>query len=107
MKPVPNDRGYLLQQTQGHPSSSKGKELLGLRDMCKRPAGSGPCPMRTSPVNVRSAALGSSAKLGKIDTGLGRPKNTLPVGSRTFDIVSSSSGGNDPTTSWEATQVRR
>ncbi|CAM9438750.1 unnamed protein product, partial [Ectocarpus fasciculatus] len=91
-------------QTQGHPSSSKGKEIFGLRDLRKRPVGSGPCPMRTSPVNARSAALGSSAKLGKIDTGLGRPKTTLLVGSRTFDIASSSSGGNDPTTSREATQ---
>ncbi|CAN0216423.1 unnamed protein product, partial [Ectocarpus sp. 12 AP-2014] len=92
-------------QTQGHLSSSEGEKLFGLQDMRKRPAGSGPCPMRTSPVNARSAALGSSVKLDKIGTGLGRPKNALPVGSRTFDVVSSSSGGNDPTTSWEATQA--
>eukprot|EP00752_Nemacystus_decipiens_P009941 g8865.t1 len=41
-------------------------------------AGSGPCPMRASPVNARSAALGSSAKLRNKHTGVGKAKMTTP-----------------------------
>lgn len=47
-------------------------------DQRKQPvAERGPCPMRASPVNARSAALGSSVKLRKVDAGGVRARKTL------------------------------
>eukprot|EP00903_Cladosiphon_okamuranus_P014275 g13258.t1 len=60
-------------------------------------AGSGPCPMRASPVNARSAALGSSAKLRSKDTGMGKAKMAAPVDS-------SSSSGNGQQTFYNSTE---
>ena len=61
------------------PMYSKGQQnrsqLIGPAGRRKGPAGgSGPCPMRASPVNARSAALGSSAKLRSKHAGVGKAK---------------------------------
>lgn len=102
---TPKKSTFLPRQFSDNPSgiekANGGSELLR-----KRPGvGSGPCPMR-SPINARSAVLGSSAKLAVIDATRNVVKKTLLVDINTVDAASTNGdGGSRHPLPCDATQV--